>query len=155
MKHFLVFDILQETQTRRQVRARLRAENLYITNRLTSSPSRVVYGLLPTQTNKTSPSSCGIKHDLEAVQEVNHNNKYSWNKALSNGLGSRLMLKTLVHLQVRLASAKSQMATKPFMSYLFLFRAIFRRLHAAMKDKQQNILTSLAPLPLFVTTNVQ
>ena len=74
---FPVFDTLQETQTRRQVRARLRAENFYMTNRLTSSPSRVVYGLLPTQTNRTSPSSCGIKHDLEAVQEVNYNNKYS------------------------------------------------------------------------------
>ena len=68
----------QETLTRRQVRARPHAENFHMTDRLTSSPNRVVYGLLPTQTKRTSPSSYGIKHDSEAVQELNdNNNKYN------------------------------------------------------------------------------
>lgn len=68
----------QETLTRRQVRARPHAENFHMTDRLTSSPNRVVYGLLPTQTKRTSPSSCGVKHDSEAVQELNdNNNKYN------------------------------------------------------------------------------
>lgn len=50
------------------------AEKFHLTtNGLTSNPNRVVYGLLPTQTKRTSPSSCGIRHELSALQEDNNN----------------------------------------------------------------------------------
>jgi len=61
---------LQETRKR----VRRHAEKFHMTDRLTSKPNRVVYGLLPTQTKRTSPSSCGTKHELVALQEVNDNN---------------------------------------------------------------------------------
>jgi len=44
---------LQETPRR----VRRRAEKFHMTNRLTSKPNRVVYGLLPTQTKRTSPQA--------------------------------------------------------------------------------------------------